>query len=105
MKHNKNSVYELTEQQLEDLHRIIEGIGRPAHVTFYAVSGDDVYVVFELQKPIPHSLARFLYVKALYGPEEGSTHYISQYGFFASQFDASTHVCLKAGEEERGYAA
>lgn len=103
MKHNPNSVYELSEQQLDDLHRIIECTGRPTHATFYAVSGDDVYAVFELKTATPCTQNRFLYVKALYGPEDGSTHFVSAYGFFANQFLASQFLCAQAAQEERGY--
>jgi hypothetical protein len=99
MKHNKNSVIELTETQLQALGDIVECTHRPQGVTFYAVSGDDIYAV------LPSHLQEnsFIYVKLLLCSKPNSSHFVSEYGFFDNQFVASQYLCKQAAEEERGY--
>lgn len=97
MKHNTNSVFALNAEHLATLEAIIERNGSTRGASFYIVSGDDVYAVLPSDE-------RFLYVKMLYGPEEGSSHFVSEYGFFDNQFHASQHACRQALEEEKGYA-
>ena len=102
MQHHPQSVYQLDAAQLTALSQIIECTGRPVDVTFYAVSGDDVYAVFDLNTA-PCTTQRFLYVKALYAGDQVASHYISEHGFFANQFAASQFACMRAREEEKSY--
>lgn len=106
MKHNAESVYELSESQLEQLEQVIRNMGgRPKDICFHICSGDDVYAVFELKTVTPCTQNRFLYVKGLYAGDDDSSHYISEYGFFANQFIATQYACKQAEQEEKGYGA
>ena len=95
----------VTTREDKILRNVIKNKGtsdiNPSCVSFYAQSGDDVYLVINSTAEQP---GRFLYAKLLYGPENGCTHFISDAQVFDSQFAASMHLCAQALEEEKGYA-
>lgn len=71
----------------------------PCTVAMSAVSGDDLYVVIN-----DHANKEYVYLKLLYGPENGFSHEVHERRVFIERGTACVYLAQQLLEEETGYA-
>jgi hypothetical protein len=104
---SSTKIWALTDREKASLASVIDGTGQPQCLSFYAVSGDDVYAVIDRTQRDPVDRRKvigepaFVYVKLVCS--DPHSHEIADYRNFSNQFEASVFLCEEAAEEERGF--